>query len=118
MPVFGYANKFAVFVAVLFAGSSMCVPVKTTRRHNMTTTTSELNRLAREYELAAKATSDAATHARHCLRLARSGTSNTPAFFRRIARQAIAQGKRSRTTAALRMNELTYFAARPELITA
>lgn len=84
----------------------------------MTMTHSELSRLAREHDLAAKAASDAAAHARHCLRLARSSTSNTRAFFRRIARQAIAQGKRSRTTSTLRLNELSYFAARPELITA
>ena len=34
--VFEYANKFALFVAIVFAGVNVCVPVKSTRRHNMT----------------------------------------------------------------------------------
>jgi len=34
--VFGYANKFAVFVDFVFAGSRILTPVKTTRRHHMT----------------------------------------------------------------------------------
>ena len=37
-PVSRYANKFALFIAIVFAGGRMCVPVKTTRRHNMTPT--------------------------------------------------------------------------------
>lgn len=74
----------------------------------MTTTHSELNRLALDIEAYQASLAGIITTARACRRLGK----------RRQAREAIAAGKRCRSTLAQWQNRLVYFAARPGLILA
>jgi hypothetical protein len=79
-------------------------------------THNELNRIARDVEELKAELARALDCARINRAFAKTSASNSPAFFRRQARAAIAGGKRARSTLTLRWNALLYYANRPELI--